>query len=308
MGNERRAGPVEALRNLALGLERLAAREAVVGAVSGAADGLRQELPELDGQLRGLLQDAIKLLGRLAHEAAERERLEPGAVAHAMAGAAMQGALDVLEREWQDGGMPLHSFVERLNRLLDGVVDFAQHRTDEIRSPGERAQAMAAGVVKASVEQLHEAAPLLAEDARRFAPGGAEIASKVGRGFVEGIESKLREDSDVFVKLLERAGHGLIRGLAEGLREELAKSPAASTEALASSLETLAERTAAATVRGAGGALESQGRRWRDASRELVGGALEALGAGLRRPVMAVVGAGSALVALSVLAVRWRTA
>ncbi|MFP2911525.1 hypothetical protein ACLESD_42165, partial [Pyxidicoccus sp. 3LFB2] len=46
----------------------------------------------------------------------------------------------------------------------------------------------------------------------------------------------------------------------------------------------------------------------REVGHELTGGVLDAIEATLRRPVMAVVGAGSALVALSLLAVRWRTA
>jgi hypothetical protein len=318
MKNGRHAGPVEALRNLALSLERLAASEAASSVVRGAAEGLRKELPEVEGQLRPLLQDVLTILGRLAHEAAEREQVDPGAAAQTLASGAMQGALDVLEREWQDGGMPLHAFMERINRLLDEVVEYAHSRTDEIRTPRERAEAMARGLVRATTEELREAVPGFVEDARGLAPLGAEVASKVGRGLVEGIESKLKEDSDALVGLLERAGRGLVRGLAAGIREELAASPLASGEALGTTLETLAERTSAATVRGASGALAGEGRRWRDAlksdgalrraSRELTGGALEALGAGLRRPLMAVAGAGSALVALTVLAVRWREA
>lgn len=282
MANERRMGPVEVFRNLALSLERMAAREAASSVVRGAADGLREEMPEVDGQLRALLQDALTVLGRMAHEAAERERVEPGASAHTLAASAMQGMLDVLEREWQDGGMPLHAFVERLNRLLDEVVAFAHSRTDEIRSPGERAQAMAEGMVRAAVRELHESVPALAEDMQTLAPLGAGIASQVGRGLVEGIESKFREDAAVLEGLLERAGRGLVRGVAAGLREELASTPW--REAL-----------------GRGGTL-------RRASRELTGGVLEALGAGLRRPLLAVAGVGSALMALTVLSVRWRRA
>jgi hypothetical protein len=60
----------------------------------------------------------------------ERERVDPAAAAQSMAGAAMQGALDVLEREWQDGGMPLHAFMERINLLLDEVIEYAHSRTD----------------------------------------------------------------------------------------------------------------------------------------------------------------------------------
>ncbi|MDY7230179.1 hypothetical protein [Hyalangium rubrum] len=304
MGKER-AGPMEALRNLALTLNRLAVREATSGAVRGAADGLRQELPEFDAQLRALLEDALTVLGRLVHQAAEREGQEPGAAARTLATSAMQGALEVLEQEWQDGGMPLHSFVERLNRLLDEVVAFAHSRTEEIHSPGERAQAMARGVVTAAMEGLHGAVPTFAEDARLLAPLGAEVASKVGQGLVEGVASKLQENSDPFEKLLERAGRGLVRGIAAGIREELASSPGASREALGASLETLVERSAAATVRGAGGALSQQ---WRRTSRELTNGALEALGTVLRRPLRVAVGAGSALVALSLLSMRWRRA
>ncbi|WP_164019669.1 hypothetical protein [Pyxidicoccus trucidator] len=318
MGNERRAGPIEALRNLVLALERLVAKEAVSGAVSGAADGLRHEIPEVDGQLASLVQDALTLMGRLVHEAAEGERGVSGELAHTLAASAMQGALEVLEQEWQNGGLPFHGLMVRLNLLFNEAVEFAHSRTDEIRAPGDRAAAMARGVVRAATEELHTAVPKLAEDARCFAPLGAEVAAKVGRGLVEGIESKLREDSASLTGLLERVGRVLVRGLATGIREELTRSPAASTEALGASLEKLAERTAAATVRGAGGALETQGRRWskglrrerlvREVGRELTGGVLEAVEAMLRRPVMAVVGAGSALVVVSLLAVRWRTA
>ncbi|TSC32414.1 hypothetical protein [Corallococcus sp. Z5C101001] len=321
MGIARRTGPLEALRNLALSLERLAASEAASGAVRGAADGLRDELPEFDGQLRSLIQDVLTVLGRLAHDAAEREQVEPAAAAHALAGAAMEGALEALQREWRDGGLPLHAFMVRLGQLFDEAVKFAHSRTEEIHAPGERAQVMARGVVKAATAQLHESLPLLTKDVRALAPLGEEVAARVGRGLVAGIESKLREDSGLLVGWVERAGQDLVRGLAAGLREELAASPGGSGgsgEALTSSLERLAERTAAATVRGAGGALADEGRRWREvprnrkrlrrASREVTVGALEALGARLRRPLLTVAGAGSALVALTVLSLRWRDA
>jgi hypothetical protein len=319
MASERRVGPVEVLRNLALSIERLAAREAATGVVRGAAEGLREELPEpIEGQLRALLQDALTVLGRMAHEAAERERVDPGAAAHTLAASAMKGAIEVLEQEWQNGGMPLHAFIDRLNRLFDGLVEFARSRTDEIRAPGHRAQAMAEGVVQAATQQLHEAVPGLTEDLRSLAPIGAEIASQIGRGLVAGIESKLRENSGAFEGLIERAGRELVRGLAAGIREELASNPAASGAALEASLEKLAERSAAATIRGASQALSSQTRPLRDslrregalrqASREIVGGMLEAIGAGLRRPLLAVAGAGSALVALTLLSARWRRA
>ncbi|WP_375761420.1 hypothetical protein [Corallococcus exercitus] len=314
MGSTGRTGPIEALRNLTVSLQKLAAREIATGVVRGTAEGIRKELPDADGQLHALLQDVLTVLARLAHEAAERESGAPAVATQEFAGAAMEGALKALEREWNDGGLPLHGFMVRLNHLFDEVVMFAHSRTDEIRAPGERAQVMARGVVKAATEQLHEALPVILEDARGLSPLGEEVASKVGRGLVVGVESKLREDSGLLLGLVERAGQGLVRGLAAGLREELASSPMASGEALA----TLAERTAAATMRGAGSALTQEELRWREAprnqelvrrtSREITAGALEALGAKLRRPLIALAGAGSALMALTVLSARWRHA
>lgn len=318
MASERRTGPVEALRGLALSLERLAASEAASGAVRGAADGLRKELPELDGQVRALVHDVLTVLARLAHDAAEREGSALGATTHTLAAAATQGILDAMAQEQREGGLPIRAFLERLNRVSDQLMEYARSRTEEIHTPGQRARVIVRSLVTEASEQIHEAMPGIADDARALIPLGAEVASQVGRGLVEGLESKLHEDSDALAGLLERVGRGLVRGLAAGVREELAASPMASGDALGASLEKLAERTAAATVRGAGGALEVQGRRWREAlrkegalrraSRELVGGVLESLGSGLRRPLMAVAGAGSALVVLSVLAVRWRAA
>jgi len=275
------------LRHLALSLERLVAHEAASGLVRGAADGLREEMPELDRQLRTVLQDALIVLGRLVHDAAERERAEPGAATQALAASVMQGMLDVLEREWQDGGMPLHGFVQRLNLLLDGVIDFAHSRAEEIRTPRERAHAITESIVDAAVGRLHSSVPRFAEEMRVLAPLGSEVASMTGRGLVAGIESKLREDEDALGGLLHRAGWELGRGMAAGIREELASSPATSINALGTALETLAERTAAATVRGASGALVALGER-------------------LRGPLLAVVSAGG-LMTLGLLAVRWRS-
>ncbi|RYZ42836.1 MAG: hypothetical protein EOO71_06185 [Myxococcaceae bacterium] len=310
MQGRRFTGPVEALRNLSLSLARLAASEAASGAVHGSADGLRKELPEFDGQLHALLQDSLTVLGRLAHEAAAREQVAPAVAAHTLAGAAMTGALEALSREWKDGSLPLHAFMVRLNQLFDEALVFAHSRTDEIRQPGERAQAMARGVVKAATEQFHDSVSMLAEDARGLVPLGGEVASSVGRGLVDGVEARLREDSGAGMALMERAGRGLVRGLAAGLREELAASQVPTGEALVASVEKLVERGVAATVRSAGDALVDEATRWRElpvegrplrrAGREFTSGVLEALGAKLRVPLLALAGTGSALVALVV--------
>ncbi|MET0402410.1 MAG: hypothetical protein ABW123_08395 [Cystobacter sp.] len=313
MPTEPRAGPVELLRHLALSLERLVVQEAASGLVRGAADGLREEVPEIDGQLRAILQDALTVLGRLVHEAAERERVDPGEATRVLAASAMQGMLEVLEAEWQDGGMPLHGFVQRLNLLLDGVIDFAHSRSEEIRTPRERARAITEAIVDAAVERLHSSVPRFAEEMRVLAPLGSEVAELTGRGLVTGLESKLQEDKEVLGELLHRAGHELGRGMAAGIREELASSPEQSIDALGSALESLAERTAAATVRGASGALVSA---WREVprndgsvrrmSRDVTAGVLEALGEKLRRPLLTMAGAGGVM-SLALLAVRWRS-
>jgi hypothetical protein len=314
MSKDESSGPVATLRQLALSLERLVAHEAAKGVVRGAADGLRKEMPGIDGQLRSIVQDALTVLGRLLHEAAEQERVDPAATAQTVAASAMQGMIDVLEREWQDGGMPMHSLVQRLNILLDEVIDFTHSRTDEILTPAERAQAMTEAVVDAALGRVHDAVPVFAEDLRAAGPLGEEVASAVGRGLVTGLGTQLRKDADVLGGVVHRAGQDVVRGMAAGVREELAASPEISRETLAATLEALAERTAAAAVRGAGGAVTEQVRalnREADAlavrrmSRDVTAGILDALAERLRRPLLAVASA-SGVMALTLLAARWR--
>lgn len=318
MSDDQRAGPVGVLRHLALSLEGLIAREAASGVVRGAADGLRKEMPEIDGQLRGIIQDALTVLGRLVHEAAAHQPVDPAAAAQNMAASAMQGMLDVLESEWQDGGMPMHSFVQRLNVLLDEIILFAHSRSDEIRTPRERAQAITETIVDSALDRLHVALPVFTEDLRGLAPLGEEVSAAMGRGLVTGLQSKLQEEEAVLGGLLNRAGREMVRGLASGVREELAATPGASSQAVGAELEALAERTAAAAVRGAGSALTEQARSWRDAqqgdpkgvrrmSRDVTAGVLDALAERLRRPLLAVAGAGG-LMSLALLATRWRRA
>ena len=316
MSKDESSGPMASLRQLALSLERLVAHEAAKGVVRGAADGLRKEMPGVDGQLRSIVQDALTVLGRLLHEAAEHEQVDPAEAARTMAASTMQGLIEVLEREWQDGGMPMHSLVQRLNVLLDEIIDFTHSRTDEIRTPRERAQAMTEAVVDAALTRVHESVPVFAEDLRAAGPLGEEVASAVGRGLVTGLGSQLQKDADVLGGVVHRAGQDAVRGMAAGVREELAASPELSRETLAATLEALAERTAAAAVRGAGGALTTQVRAWhqeadsqavRRMTRDVTAGVLDALAERLRRPLLALASA-SGVMALTLLATRWRRA
>ena len=316
MSKDTSLSPVASLRQVALSLERLVAHEAAKGMVGGAADGLRREMPEIDGQLRSIVQDALTVLGRLLHEAAEHEQVDPSEAARNLAASTAQGLIEVLEREWQNGGMPLHSLVERLNVLLDEIIDFTHSRTDEIRTPRERAQAMTEAVVDAALGRMHDAVPVFAADFRAVGPLGEEVASAVGRGLVTGLGSHLRTDADVLGEVVYRAGQDVGRGVAAGVWEELATRPGLSRETLATTLEALAERTAAAAVRGASGAVTEQVRAWnRDAeaqtvrrmSRDVTAGVLDALAERLRRPLLAVASAGGAMV-LTLMMVRWRRA
>jgi cation transport regulator ChaB len=301
MADARRSSPTELLRNLTLSLERLATQGAAGGVVHGVAEGLRRELPDdVEAQLRQLAQDALTVLGRMAQRAAEREAPFAEEAAHGIAAAATRGALGELEREWQDGGMPLHAFAQRLNRLLDHVEDYTGSRRDALRSP----DAIAGGVVKGATRQLQEDLPELVERLRPLAPIGAEIAEQVGRGLVAGVQARLGESPAALTGLLERAGEdlarGLVRGLAAGLREELL--PREGAPALGARVEQLAERTAAATVRGARKALPTA------ADVGAAGGALARdVLAVLRRPLLTAAGVAGALLTLG-LAARLRRA
>ncbi|WNG17765.1 hypothetical protein [Cystobacter fuscus] len=275
MSKDQPSSPVATLRHLALSLERLVAHEAAKGVVGGAADGLRKELPGLDAQLRTIVQDALTVLGRLLHEAAEHERVDPGATAQTMAASAMQGLLDVLEREWQDGGMPMHSLVERFNLLLDEIIDFTHSRTDEIRTPRERAQAMTEAVVDAALGRVHDAVPVFAEDLRAAGPLGEEVASAVGRGLVTGLGTQLQKDAET---LAERTAAAAVRGASGALTQQV--------RAWNQEADALAVRRM---------------------SRDVTAGVLDALAERLRRPLLAVASAGGVM-ALTLLAARWRRA
>lgn len=291
-------GPAQLLRNLALSLERVATQEAASSAVQGAARGLRAELPdEVEAQVHALLRDTLTVLGRLVHEAAHGERPGPEAAAHAVAGAAMSGALEALEREWNDGGMPLHGLLTRVDRLLDHVGTHADARRTLVEDAEERARAFTYGVVDAGMDRLHESLPQLTEDLRGLVPLGGEVAASVGRGLVEGLGARAREDEAVLGALLEKAGQRLVHGLATAVEAELRARPGAASGAVgaaAGAVEAVAERAAAATVRGAVGELVRQAGPLREAlalpkapplreaSRQVAAGLFDAVGERLR--------------------------
>ena len=308
MSEARRSGPADVLRNLALSLERLATQGAAGGVVHGVADGLRGELPdEVEAQLRRLLHDALTVLGRVAQRAALHEAPHAAEAVHDLSAAAMRGALEELEREWADGGMPLHDFMERMNMLLEDVSHYARSRAHVLQSP----EGLAGNAVKGAMGQVREELPALAQSLRELSPVVAELAEHVGRGLVHGVHGRLHEDPVGLSGLLERAGQGLVHGLAAGMREELKEAQrlgalgpdALSAGALGAHVEHLAESTAEAALRGARRGLTAPGagEAVRITSRELTRGVLEALSS-LRRPLAAAGAAAGALLTVAFVA------
>ncbi|MBF5046494.1 hypothetical protein FGE12_29030 [Aggregicoccus sp. 17bor-14] len=302
MADARRSRPTEMIRSLALSIGDLATQ----GATSGVVHGLRSAMPELDGQVRQLLQDTIVALGRIAHEAAEAESAAPKETAHALAAAAARGALEELEREWNDGGMPLHAFAGRINGLLDRLDQYLGSRHRAFQSPDEFSR----GVVAGAAQQLREELPAFADSLRAITPVSAEVAEQIGRGIVSGVQAQLREDPQAFAGLIdrmldgtiERAGRELARGLAAGLREELKSSPQAA-EHLVARLEELAERSAAAAVRGVRSGLPDAASV-RTTTAALTRGIFDSL----RRPLAAVAGATGLLLTVGLFTLRPRRA
>lgn len=265
--------PAEVLRNLALSIERVAAQEAASGIVQGAAEGLRSELPELNTQLRHLLRDTLTVLGRMAHEAAQRETVAPEDLEHKLAAAMMSGALQALERELAESGLPLPELLERLNTLFDSLAAQALVTAEQLSRPGDRARSMTAGVVDEVADRMDAVVASVTQELHAVVPLAGEVAEHVGRG--------------------------VVRGLASAVEEELRAHPGVSADGIAASVAGVAEHAAAATVRGAAGELVWQLRpirsrvgqgTLRKATREVVGGVLDAFGERLRRPRMWVSG------------------
>lgn len=148
---DRGGHPVEWLRGIALSLERLAAQGVASGAVRGAADELRDGLPELP----------LETWSRSAAEGAVR------------------GAVEEIRRLVPEMQPATQGLLERLKLWLDGSASEAAAHTQEMRAPGDRMRIAAAGAVSGAVEQLSVALPQLGFPA-------AEFASRVGRGFVRG--------------------------------------------------------------------------------------------------------------------------
>jgi hypothetical protein len=177
--------PVGWLRGIALSLERLAVQGIAGGAVRGASEELRAEVPkDVDAQIRTVLQDLLTLLERVVGGAA-RSRVPPLATwSRSAAKGAMRGAVEEARRLLPELQPTTQELLTRVKLWLDRSEAEAAARTSAIRSPGELAQVTAAGAVAGMAAQLGDALPALAGPA-------ADLAEQVGRGALRGAAEEL---------------------------------------------------------------------------------------------------------------------
>jgi len=182
---ERGTHPVDWLRGLALSLERLAAQGVASGAVRGATEEIRAGVPgDLDVQLRALVQDALKVVERLAEEAARSKASPLAAWSRSVGEGTVQGAIEEFRR-LVPYAQPMNAeLFAHVKAWLDRSQTESAARTQAIHSPGDIARTAAQGAVAGVTDQLSTALPALATPA-------AEFASRVGRGVVRGAAEEL---------------------------------------------------------------------------------------------------------------------
>lgn len=172
--------PVERLRSLALSLERLAARGVAGGALRGAADELRAEIPDdVGARGRKLMDDGLTVLERLVAAAAEASASPPGSWTRGTAQELVRGAVEEMRALVPDMEPTTKELLGRIRLWLEDSASEAVARAQQIRAPGDRARIAAAGAIAGALEQLQVSLPLLVE------PAG-ELAAQIGRGLVRG--------------------------------------------------------------------------------------------------------------------------
>ncbi|WPB74943.1 hypothetical protein KYC5002_38855 [Archangium violaceum] len=309
MSKESRLFPVELLRQLTLSVERLAAQGLASGAVRGATEELRAGLPALDGQLQEVFQDVLTLLGRMAHEATERQARPSEEWSRLVAAGAVRGSVEEMRRSMPGLNAFSQEVLARLNHLLERSTRVAASREKEIRKPGTRARLTAAGAVRGALGELRVSMPQLA-------PVAAELSSQVGRGFVEGLGAQVEENHEAFAAFLEHAGRSFVHAFVEQLDMEVRARWGEGVGKVGPAMEDTAEHVAAACVRGAAGELVRQVRSLREstsgrgvlrrAGQEVSSGILSALNEGLRKPFVVAAGTGSALLLAMLLVMKSR--
>jgi hypothetical protein len=182
---ERGTHPVDWLRGIALSLERLAAQGVGGGAVRGASEELRAEVPEgLETQIRTVLQGVLTLLERVVVPAARSSEPLLAAWAPSAAEGAVRGAVEEARRLVPEMRPTTQELLTRVKLWLDRSEAEAAARAKAIHAPGELARVTAAGAVAGAADQLGVALPTLAGPA-------ADLTVHVGRGAVRGAAEEL---------------------------------------------------------------------------------------------------------------------
>lgn len=241
MSDQARRSPLAFLRHVATSLERAAVAEAASGAVRGVADELREQLPDGDGELKALVEDFFTSARRLVHQTATPGALE--AAAHDVAVASTRGALDELERQWREGGLPLHGLITRLNVMLDRITAYADERAHDLANPDERARRIAINAVDGATDQLRSALPELANDLRVFTPSAVDLATKTSEAVLKALAEAAQKHPAALAPLLESSGRSFARGVVAGLSEEVEARVRSTARRLRRPLSTFAAAT-----------------------------------------------------------------
>jgi len=153
--------------------------------VRGATEEIRAGVPgDLDVQLRALVQDALKVVERLAEEAARSKASPLAAWSRSVGEGTVQGAIEEFRR-LVPYAQPMNAeLFAHVKAWLDRSQTESAARTQAIHSPGDIARTAAQGAVAGVTDQLSTALPALATPA-------AEFASRVGRGVVRGAAEEL---------------------------------------------------------------------------------------------------------------------
>ncbi len=209
--NERQSrSPAVVLRELVLAMERLAAKAVTQGAVQG----LRVELPTLDEDLALLGKEAAKLVSRVS--------ALDGEFARELTQALTRGALDALAARWEEGGLPLHGLLQRLDVLAQEAAALIASRGREIHERGDRARISAAALVDGASHQLRLATPGLVEDLVALAPSVGDalavVAERFAAGAVRGAAAQVASTLEAPGEPVQRAASQLSRGVLQALR------------------------------------------------------------------------------------------
>ena len=261
--SDRGARPVEWLRGAALALERLAAQGMASGAVRGAADEVRAELPDdLERRVRTILEDGLTVLERLTAEGVGSTTAGPQASPPSPLGTwyslaaegAVRGAIEEFRRLVPEMRPTSLELFGRLQHWLERSAADSAARMQWLRDPGDLSRIAVAAAVASAAEQLGVALPKLAAPAE-------ELASRAGRGFVRGTAEEVgRQLRSAGVHEPGDRSQLAIAGVVAGAAELLS----ATLPTLAAPTEELASRVGRGFVRGTG---EELGRQLRSAAR-----------------------------------------